>query len=60
MEDDCFGLTEDMLQPRPKTAVDTAAAVEDEEMKEEPAEGRWAESLFYSGPEILVSLLRFF
>ncbi|XP_068194790.1 bromodomain adjacent to zinc finger domain protein 1A [Antennarius striatus] len=40
VEDDCFGLTEDMLQPRPKPTQDTAAPIEDEEdVKEEPAEG---------------------
>lgn len=39
VEDDCFGLTEDMLQPRP--AQDATTKVEDEEgVKEEPAEGR--------------------
>lgn len=41
VEDDCFGLTEDMLQPRPKPAQDIATKMEDEEVvKEEPAEGR--------------------
>ncbi|XP_028251330.1 bromodomain adjacent to zinc finger domain protein 1A isoform X2 [Parambassis ranga] len=40
VEDDYFGLTEDMLQPCPKPAQDTAAKMEDEEViKDEPAEG---------------------
>ncbi|XP_034530820.1 bromodomain adjacent to zinc finger domain protein 1A isoform X2 [Notolabrus celidotus] len=44
VEDDCFGLTEDMLQPRPPPAQDATTKMEDdvvmeEEMKEEPAEG---------------------
>ncbi|XP_031697066.1 bromodomain adjacent to zinc finger domain protein 1A-like, partial [Anarrhichthys ocellatus] len=36
VEDDCFGLTEDMLRPRPTAAQD---ATDKEEVKEEPAEG---------------------
>ncbi|XP_029972388.1 bromodomain adjacent to zinc finger domain protein 1A isoform X2 [Salarias fasciatus] len=38
VEEDCFGLTEDMLQPHPKPATDASGAnMEDE--KEEPAMG---------------------
>lgn len=37
VEDDCFGLTEDMLQPHPKPTQDSAANMDDE--KEEPAKG---------------------
>ncbi|KAM9708571.1 bromodomain adjacent to zinc finger domain protein 1A isoform 1-T3 [Menidia menidia] len=37
VEDDCFGLTEDMLQPRPKPAEDSATKMEDEAaVKTEP------------------------
>ncbi|KAK2892310.1 bromodomain adjacent to zinc finger domain protein 1A isoform X2 [Channa argus] len=40
VEDDCFGLTEDMLQPRPKPEQDAATTkMEEEDVKEEPAEG---------------------
>ncbi|TMS01680.1 Bromodomain adjacent to zinc finger domain protein 1A [Larimichthys crocea] len=40
VEDDCFGLTEDMLHPQPKPAQDATTKMEDEEVvKEEPAEG---------------------
>ncbi|KAM6968591.1 bromodomain adjacent to zinc finger domain protein 1A [Tautogolabrus adspersus] len=42
VEEDCFGLTEDMLQPHPTPAQDaTTTKMEEEEevMKEEPAEG---------------------
>ncbi|XP_071354679.1 bromodomain adjacent to zinc finger domain protein 1A isoform X2 [Trachinotus anak] len=40
VEDDCFGLTEDMLQPRPKPAHVATTKMEDEEVvKDEPAEG---------------------
>lgn len=44
VEDDCFGLTEDMLQPRPKPTHAAAAKMEAEEgeqaVKEELAEDR--------------------
>lgn len=40
VEDDCFGLTEDMLHPHPKPELDTRTSMEDEDVKEEPAEGR--------------------
>uniref|UniRef100_A0A8P4GE18 Bromodomain adjacent to zinc finger domain protein 1A n=1 Tax=Dicentrarchus labrax TaxID=13489 RepID=A0A8P4GE18_DICLA len=40
VEDDCFGLTEDMLHPRPKPRQDPTIKMEDEEVvKEEAAEG---------------------
>lgn len=54
MEDDCFGLTEDMLQPNPKPEqVATVAKMEDEDVtKEEPAEGKWVTALFRSVGEI--------
>ncbi|KAM9354471.1 bromodomain adjacent to zinc finger domain protein 1A isoform 1-T2 [Pholidichthys leucotaenia] len=40
VEDDCFGLTEDMLQPCPKPAQDATTQMEDEDVaKNEPAEG---------------------
>lgn len=54
MEDDCFGLTEDMLQPNPKPEQEaTMTKMEDEEVaKEEPAEGRWVTVLFHSVGEI--------
>lgn len=49
VEDDCFGLTEDMLQPRPKPAQDAATKMEDKEgVKEELAEGRWVTVCFGS------------
>ncbi|XP_070697907.1 bromodomain adjacent to zinc finger domain protein 1A [Pempheris klunzingeri] len=38
VEEDCFGLTEDMLRPRPTPAQD-AKMEEEEAVKEEPAEG---------------------
>uniref|UniRef100_A0A3B4T426 Bromodomain adjacent to zinc finger domain protein 1A n=1 Tax=Seriola dumerili TaxID=41447 RepID=A0A3B4T426_SERDU len=38
VEDDCFGLTEDMLQPQPKPAHVTTTKMEDEEVvKDDPA-----------------------
>ncbi|KAF0043778.1 hypothetical protein F2P81_002936 [Scophthalmus maximus] len=41
VEDDAFGLTEDMLEPSPKPAQDATTMMEDEAVvKEEPAEGR--------------------
>lgn len=41
VEDDFFGMTEDMLHPRPKPAQDATTKMEDDEVvKEEPAEGR--------------------
>lgn len=48
VEDDCFGLTEDMLQPNPKPEQEaTVNKMEAEEVtKEEPAEGRWVTVLF--------------
>ncbi|XP_008275332.1 bromodomain adjacent to zinc finger domain protein 1A [Stegastes partitus] len=39
VEDDGFGLTEDMLQPRPKPAQDAATKMEVVELKEEATEG---------------------
>ncbi|XP_074548137.1 bromodomain adjacent to zinc finger domain protein 1A [Halichoeres trimaculatus] len=45
VEEDCFGLTEDMLQPHPPPAQDATTKMEkdvvmvEEELKEEPAEG---------------------
>ncbi|XP_034418900.1 bromodomain adjacent to zinc finger domain protein 1A isoform X2 [Cyclopterus lumpus] len=39
VEDDCFGLTEDMLRPRPRPAQDATNEMEDEEVvQEEPTE----------------------
>uniref|UniRef100_A0A671YKS1 Bromodomain adjacent to zinc finger domain protein 1A n=1 Tax=Sparus aurata TaxID=8175 RepID=A0A671YKS1_SPAAU len=35
VEEDCFGLTEDMLQPNPKPAQDATTKMEDEEVKED-------------------------
>lgn len=54
VEDDCFGLTEDMLQPHPKPEQDAAATkMEDEEVaKEEPAEGKWVTVSF--GPVFVI------
>lgn len=41
VEDDCFGLTEDMLHPCPKPAADTAPNMEhDEVVVQAAAEGR--------------------
>lgn len=40
VEDDCFGLTEDMLHPCPKPAETTTTMEHEEVVKEEPAEGR--------------------
>nr|XP_020443469.1 bromodomain adjacent to zinc finger domain protein 1A-like [Monopterus albus] len=40
VEDDCFGLMEDMLRPCPKPSQDaTSKMVDEEDVKEEPAEG---------------------
>ncbi|XP_026164186.1 bromodomain adjacent to zinc finger domain protein 1A isoform X1 [Mastacembelus armatus] len=40
VEDDCFGLTEDMLQPRPKPTQDATTKMEDEEgVKEQSTDG---------------------
>eukprot|EP00066_Takifugu_rubripes_P028873 XP_011618139.1 PREDICTED: bromodomain adjacent to zinc finger domain protein 1A [Takifugu rubripes] len=39
VEDDCFGLTEEMLQPQQYCELDTKTSMEEEEVKEEPAEG---------------------
>lgn len=45
VEEDGFGLTEDMLLPHPQAEPDTAATKMDEEelTKEEPAEGKWVQ-----------------
>ncbi|XP_062252895.1 bromodomain adjacent to zinc finger domain protein 1A isoform X2 [Platichthys flesus] len=43
VEDDAFGLTEDMLQPRPKPEQESTAKME-EDVKEEPADGRTGSS----------------
>lgn len=40
VEDDSFGLTEDMLQPSPNPAQDAVTKTDNEEVKMEPAEGR--------------------
>lgn len=40
VEDDCFGLTEEMLQPRQSSELDTQSSLQEEEVKAEPAEGR--------------------
>lgn len=40
VEDDCFGLTEEMLQPQRSSELDTKSSLEEEEVKAEPAEGR--------------------
>lgn len=40
VEDDCFGLTEEMLQPRQNSELDNKSSLEEEEVKAEPAEGR--------------------
>lgn len=40
VEDDCFGLTEEMLQPQQSSELDTKSSLEEEEVKAEPAEGR--------------------
>ncbi|XP_022621867.1 bromodomain adjacent to zinc finger domain protein 1A [Seriola dumerili] len=56
VEDDCFGLTEDMLQPQPKPAHVTTTKMEDEEVvKDEPAEGSTGSSpapLHTCGPPV--------
>lgn len=59
MEDDCFGLTEDMLQPNLKPEHEaTGTKMEDEEVaKDEPAEGRWVAALFHTVGEITSSEL---
>ena len=44
VEDDAFGLTEDMLQPQPKPGQDATTKTE-EDVKEEPADGRWVTQL---------------
>ncbi|XP_057716248.1 bromodomain adjacent to zinc finger domain protein 1A isoform X2 [Corythoichthys intestinalis] len=53
VEEDSFGLTEDMLQPRPKPVQDTSADMED--VQEEPAEGSVGSSPalpYSSGPPV--------
>lgn len=40
VEDDCFGLTQEMLQPQQNSELDTNTSMEEDEVKEEPAEGR--------------------
>lgn len=40
VEDDCFGLTEEMLQPQHSSQRDSKSSLEEEEVKAEPAEGR--------------------
>lgn len=40
VEDDCFGLTQEMLQPQQNSELDTKTSMEEDEVKEEPAEGR--------------------
>lgn len=40
VEDDCFGLTEEMLHPQQSSALDSTRSLEEEEVKAEPAEGR--------------------
>lgn len=49
VEDDCFGLTEDMLHPCPKPAADTTTKTEhDEVVVQDAAEGRSVTSCFWS------------
>ncbi|XP_070776176.1 bromodomain adjacent to zinc finger domain protein 1A [Enoplosus armatus] len=56
VEDDCFGLTEDMLHPSPKPAQDPTTKMEDEEVvKEEHTEGNAGSSpapLHLCGPPV--------
>lgn len=40
VEDDCFGLTQEMLQPQQNSELATKTSMEEDEVKEEPAEGR--------------------
>uniref|UniRef100_A0A8C3G337 Bromodomain adjacent to zinc finger domain protein 1A n=1 Tax=Cyclopterus lumpus TaxID=8103 RepID=A0A8C3G337_CYCLU len=52
VEDDCFGLTEDMLRPRPRPAQDATNEMEDEEVVQEEPTERSPALIHTCGPQV--------